>query len=372
MTSKKWQDFINQHVEVEEWLRNRPAHTKRQFAARLQKFCTAIGMTPEQWRSLDKLEARDLAWKHVQDNIKTHPSTVNVTLIALKSWYRNKDGEALPFDSNRGGKHYFHIKRKKAALEHIPDKKEMYQMLDMASSLRDKAFLLFLFQTGVRVNVLEHATYQLVADQLDQDIITLKITGKLDFKLRSRDIPFYYTFLNGEGAETLRRYCKLAHKQGDKNKPLFRTKGTKPIAQSYVLKVVKMCVKRAGFNPATMWTHTIRKAFRKIVRQTDIDDDDKEELMGHVIQGSRESYYDKKDTGLILKAYQKCNFSRELPESEMSKLQKQLEDSRLENRFLKNRQRSMEADLDKVITRLEKQDSELGELKKLFRENQNK
>jgi len=69
-----------------------------------------------------------------------------------------------------------------------------------------------------------------------------------------------------------------------------------------------------------------------------------------------------------MKAYQKCNFSRELPESEVSKLQQQLEDSRLQNRLLQNRQRSMEDDLDRIIARLEKQDSELGELKKLIRE----
>ena len=116
-------------------------------------------------------------------------------------------------------------------------------------------------------------------------------------------------------------------------------------------------------------TLIIRKAFRKIVRQTDIDDDDKEQLMGHVIQGSREAYYDKKkDIPLIMKAYQKCNFSRELPESEVSKLQQQLEDSRLRNRLLEQKQRKTDDELDKIITRLEKQDSELGELKKLIRE----
>lgn len=104
------------------------------------------------------------------------------------------------------------------------------------------------------------------------------------------------------------------------------------------------------------------------MRQTNIDDDDKEQLMGHVIPGSREAYYDKKDIKLIMEAYQKCNFSRELLESEMSKLRQQLEDSRLENRLLKNRQRNMEDDLDRIIARLEKQDSELGQLKKLIRE----
>ena len=363
---KEWQEFIAHHSEVEEWLRNRPLHAKRTFAARLQKFCKEINMTPEEWRSLDKFSARDLVWKHIQHDIKDHSSTANVTLIALKSFYRNKDGEELPFDSNRGGKHYFRIRRQKAAYEHIPNKKEMYQIIDMASSLRDKAFLLFLFQTGVRVNVLEHATYRLVADQLDKDIISLKITGKLDFKLRSRDIPFYYTFLNGEGVETLRKYCTVTHKQSKNDAPLFTTRGYKPVSQSYVLKVVKMCVRRAGFDPKTIWTHTIRKAFRKIVRQTDIDDDDKEELMGHVIQGSRDSYYDKKDVGLILKAYQRCNFSRELPESEVAKLQQQLEDSRLQNRLLEQRLDSQDVENQRLKNRMNKFESEIAEtLKKL-------
>ena len=81
-------------------------------------------------------------------------------MVALKSWYRNKDGEQLPFDNGRGGKHYLHVRIKKASIEHIPNKKEMFQIIDMTSSLRDKAILLFLFQSGVRVNVLQHITYK--------------------------------------------------------------------------------------------------------------------------------------------------------------------------------------------------------------------
>lgn len=101
----------------------------------------------------------------------------------------------------------------------------------MTSSLRDKAMLLLLFQSGVRVNVLEHITYGDVADQLDKETIVLKITGRLDHKLRSRDIPFYYTFLNGEGSVTLKQYCKVKHKDRVDAKPLFYTWGNKAISQ---------------------------------------------------------------------------------------------------------------------------------------------
>jgi len=345
----KYEKFIKAHAQVEAWLRNRPLHTRRKFAGNLKRFCEAVNVSPEEWRDLDKSRARDLTWQYIQPLIAEHSSVAAGALTALKSWFRNLNGEQLPFDSGRGGKHYFHVKYKKRATEHIPNKKEMYQIVDMASSLRDKAILLFLFQSGCRVNVLEHIKYGDIADQLDQDTITLKITGRLDHKLRGRDIPYYYTFVNGEGAETLKQYCKLKHKKGIQDKPLFYTSGKKPISQTWILRMVKTCTKRAGFNPKTLSTHTLRKSFRKIVRQTSIDDDDKEELMGHVISGSREAYYDEKDTGLIMKAYQRCNFSREIPHSETEKLKAELEESRKKHVGLEKRIELLEEFIKKAV-----------------------
>ncbi|MCK4478426.1 tyrosine-type recombinase/integrase [Candidatus Bathyarchaeota archaeon] len=341
--------FIHDFREVEEWLSSRPEETRRGFASRLLRFCMTMNVEPEEWRSLDKFKARDLAWKYVQANVRDHPSVARSDLTALKSFYRNKDGERLPFDSGRGGKHYFHMTLKKAAIEHIPNKKEMFQIIDMAGNLRDKALLLFLFQSGVRVNVVEHITYGDVKDQLEQNTITLKITPQLDYKLRGRDINFYYTFINGEGATALKRFCEVKHKESSPNRPLFATYGNKAISQSYVWEIVKKCVKRTGFDPKTITTHTIRKAFRKIVRQTNIDDDDKEQLMGHVISGSRAAYYDRKDMDLIKKAYQHCNFTRETPHSETLKLRDQLETERVERASLEKRIDALESLLRQYI-----------------------
>lgn len=294
-------------------------------------------MEPEEWRRLDKFKARDTAWAFIKPLIAEHPTVARGFRTTLKSWYRNLNGEQLPFDSGRGGKHHFHVKYLKPSYEHIPNKTEMYQIIDMASSLRDKALLLFLFQSGVRVNVIVHLKFGHIIDQLDEENMTLKITGDLDYKLRGRDLPFYLTFLNGEGAETLRQYCKLKHKSRDPEKPLFYTKGNKPVNAIWVWRIVKMCVERAGFDPKTISTHTIRKAFRKIVRQTNIDDDDKEQMMGHVIPGSRQAYFDKKDVELIREAYLKCNFTREIPESNHSRLKSEIEQLREENVTLHQR-----------------------------------
>jgi Site-specific recombinase XerD len=347
-----FEKYIETHSEIKQWLQNRPRGTQKKYALSVLRFSKTMNVEPEQWRSLDKFEARDLAWKFLEPKIKEHSGVARAEMAALKSFYRNRQGEQLPFDSGRGGKHFFKVQRKKAALEHIPNKTEVYQIVDMASSLRDKAILHLLFQAGVRVNVIEHLTVGDVQDNLDKDTIPLKVTTNLDHKLRGRDIPFYYTFLNGEAAETLKRYVELKHKRSKKTAPLFPTKRGKAIHQHWVWAIVKNCVKKAGFDEKTITTHTLRKAFRKIVRQATIDDDDKEQLMGHVIQGSRDAYFDKKDTDLIKRAYQKCNFTREVPESEMVKLRKQLEDSETKRLLQETRLSQLEGQVQNLITQI--------------------
>jgi len=51
----------------------------------------------------------------------------------------------------------------------------------------------------------------------------------------------------------------------------------------------KKAARKSGLNKKTIWTHTIRKAFKRVVRHAPIDDDGdfKEAIMGHVIPGSR-------------------------------------------------------------------------------------
>jgi len=357
---QKYEEFIEAYPKVKDWLQNRSKETQRSFATRLQRFCEAMGVTPEDWRMMDKFQARDLVWIYIKPKINDHPSVAQADLVALKSWFRNHNGEQLPFDSGKGGKHYFHISHPKRAIEHIPSKREFYQILDMTSSLRDKAILIFLFQSGVRVNVLEHITFGDVKHQLGNNIIVLKITGKLDHKLRSRDIPFYYTFLNGEGAETLRRYCEVQHNESREGTPLFVTVKGNPINQRWVWKITKMVVERAGFNPKTITTHTFRKAFRRQVAQAEgVDQEFKEMVMGHVITGSRENYFDRNNLEWFVEQYQKVNFGRDAVGSETTKLKVELDEERKERDLKELR---MRREIDELTKRIESRDRKIKKM----------
>jgi phage-related tail protein len=77
--------------------------------------------------------------------------------------------------------------------------------------------------------------------------------------------------------------------------------------------------------------------------------------MGHVIKGSRQAYYDSKDVDLIKKAYQKCNFQREVPESEVTKLRKQLEDEQNKRQLNELGMEKLEKELEntrKLLTQI--------------------
>jgi integrase len=361
----KHEVIMREHPEIDAWLKDRPFNTQRQFAEKLMTFCETAHITPEEWRRLDKFIARDFAWHYIEP-LKNNGQIAKamLTVNALKSWYRNLNGEILPLDSGRGGKHTIRKAHKKAALEHIPDKSEFYRILDMAGNLRDQAMLLTLFQSGIRVNALLNLTYGMVKDQLSQDIIVLKITGDVDIKLRGAQIPFYYTAINGESVQVMRRYCEMYHKRSGVHTPLFYTKDSgRPLTQTWVLQIVKKCVKHAGMDPKTIWTHSLRKAFRKIVRQTDLDDDTREMLMGHTIGGSREAYFDRHDIELIKKEYQKCNFAREIPQSEVSKLRAQLEDEQTAREREKGRYETEIRDIRETLMYLQKELSEMKDQK---------
>lgn len=347
------EEFMKRHKCVYEWLRNKPFGTQQHYGLGLKGFCEAMDVTPGWFQDLGPKRARDLAWKYVSNFIVENPSGAKGVLAAIKSFYRNKDGEKLSFDSQRGGKHYFNSKRrKKAAFEHVPTKEEMYRIVDMATSMRDKAILLVLFQSGIRLNALCSLKYSHVKEQLEKAKVPLRlrITPEIDSKLAGYSWDYYDTFLQYEAVVSLRQYCEEDHEKGEVDEWLFCSKQGAPMSRQNVWAMVKRAVKRAGFDHKTMWVHTLRRAFKKQVRKAPLDDDFKEAIMGHVLPGSRENYFSRNDLEEIEDAYMQIDFNRETPTSETQRLKKQLEKERIER-----------TNLETLVTAIRREMEELKE-----------
>jgi len=365
-----WQVFMREHECVKEWLETRPFGTRAQYGRKLMHFCEETGTGPDVFLALGRSRARDLVWKYVKPFINASPSKANNVLAALKSFYRSKDGEVLPFDSRRGGKHYFNGKRrKKAALEHVPNRPEMFAIIDAATNLRDNTMLVVLFQSGIRENAVCHLNFGHVKDQLyceggPKIPLRLRITDKIDTKLRGYMISFYDTFLQGEAVQKLRAYCDRYHKEQNPEKPLFYTRLGNRMNAERLWEIVKGCVQRAGLDPKTIWVHTLRRAFKRVVRHTPLDDDFKEAIMGHVLEGSRENYFSRNDPQEIEAEYMKIDFGREIPDTKLQRQAKQIEELQHELEKTRSREITIEAQtaaLERLLKRVESLEKKVRE-----------
>jgi len=344
--------FMNTHPTVKTWLKDRPYGTQARYGSTLMHFCEAMNITPEEFHDLGKKAARDLVWQYVEPFKGKSPARANLVLAALKSFYRNKDGEILPFDSRKGGKHYISRRRKKAKFETIPTKEQAYRIIDVISNLRDRAMFLLAFQSGVRKNVLIHLNYGHIKDQLypvAQIPLRLKITEDIDTKLRSYDLSHYYTFLQGEAVQALQTYCEKYHQQSTDDTPLFPSRSGRRLDKTIIWRSFKRAVRRSGLDPKTIWVHSLRKAFRKVVRTSPIDPDFAEALMGHVLPGSRENYFDRHDIEELAEEYMKINFTHEIPENNHARLRTEIEELRAENMTLHQRLDMIENLLKKYL-----------------------
>jgi len=232
--------------------------------------------------------------------------------------------------------------RKKVAYEVIPSKDQIYRMADAFKKegvlrLRSRAIILCLYQSGVRVNCLLNWRVAMVREQLYPEIripIRLKITNQVDTKLSGYGLPYYCTFLQVEAAQALRDYLDYRidqEKELQDNDYIFkpvpgRTRNEK-LNRFRVLGLVKSLAKRIGMDPRCVWTHTIRKSFRKVLNASPIDEDTKEALMGHRLPGSRENYFDSHDLDEIARKYMTADFSAS---KKTEDLQKDLEASKAE------------------------------------------
>jgi integrase len=310
-TEQTLQDILDASPSINCWLRWYALNTRKNYAPTILKLCVDNDITPSQFLNLEPKQARDLAWKWIEENCLAigQTSAAVIAQAAISSFYRHKDGEKLPWLPQR---HRIVIEFKRVGVtERIPTLAETWQIIDAARSLRDKALIGLLFATGIRSNAATRLTLGDLKDLHNQDPLPIKITSKMDTKLKRRRRQSYWTFIGGELLSLLIEYVKRYHNPNAPDETsLFQTVNKKPVTINRVLDIVTESARLAGFKKGEIGTHTLRKAHRKILRQSGIPSDLAEILSGHVLSGTQESYYDPSDIETLRDAYLQANFSR--------------------------------------------------------------
>lgn len=256
------------------------------------------------------------------------------------------------------------VTSKKILNETIPHNSDVYRLADVALGLkykdnqknkllglRNQAILLFLWESGVRVNALCKLRYKDIKDyvegrisfqQLGQEFkeanieywenlglkmnelppLFLKVSPQLDTKIGSYGLSYYVTFLHQSGFDALKQWLETrVQATGKPLKPAdyvfvgydfsANTIGEKPLNPHLINHMLKTVAGRAGLNGERIWVHVLRKAFRKVLREnTSMDDETREALMGHKLRGSQGNYFDYHDILAIAKNYMACDWTR--------------------------------------------------------------
>lgn len=313
-------DSLMRYPCVVDWIEGYDSHfTKDHFLRAFYLFVRHTGMTPDELLTLKPQEAKQKLVAFARSIRDQGKSSWAFSIVkSVKSFYRHHGVELKLQRTEK-----IRVARKRVNVEIIPSKEQVYKMADFAGNLRDKAIILCLWQSGVRIGCLNKWTFGLVKDQVfpsDNQMkipVYLRITESVDTKLRSYDVGYYCTFLGREATEALRDYLKWRMDNGEKlmpDSPVFASHATTirgtPLSSGSIRDIIKRCAKNAGIDPERIWTHCLRKAFRKVLNNSDIDEDTREALMGHKLPGSRGSYFDSHDVEEIARKYMRCNFAR--------------------------------------------------------------
>jgi len=320
-------DYLLEYSSVKEWVAGYSANTTKHYLQALEKFCKWTNSKPDDLLKLDSKEAKEKVLRFAKEYAGDgkHGKAVSI-FNGLKSFfgYHNKQ-----LNFNRYRRQFIKNIRKKVDYELIPDNELVYRMVDVCRRPIDRAVILFLFQSGIRINALHRLNYGHVREQLERNRvpIRLKITSNIDTKLRGVGLSYYYSFIGKEAVDALTTYIEELKSEGVRLRdedPLFRSKYGKRLAMQSIYRIVKVASERLEIGKKKIWPHLLRKSFRKVLNRSDLDEDTREALMGHKLPGSRANYFDFHDINEIEQKYLSCNFSREAEPRSMRAFTEQL------------------------------------------------
>ncbi len=206
--------------------------------------------------------------------------------------------------------------------EILPSKEQIYTMADYAGSLRNRAIILCMYQSGLGITALRNLKIRHVQEQLEKNKIPLRIRITSRINKKASQLPFY-TFFGAETIDALRAYVNERKRKIQKTRkkgvnvkelaessPLFASEGKNVplgdrMAVSSIWRVIKDSAERAGLQKEKIQPNSLKKAFEAELNRSLIDEETRKYLMGSPIHGIKYNVDD------VEQKYLMCNFSRQ-------------------------------------------------------------
>lgn len=332
---KVWEEFLrlegwsSAYGSVDRALRHyarkvRSERTRENFCVTLMLFCRYCGLDPDALVGLSSNEASRLCQSYT-DHLRDKGCSVryaNVSQAYLRTFFRENG-----FEGKRelNVERYYQPTRYRKKAEYVPTPEEIYRMGYAAGSAKNRAMVFMLYTSGLRNSTLRALRYGDVRKELETGLNVIKIPVYPGMKKVSPaackgDIP-YYTFIDDETAKALREYLEWRRKRfGDvaDEEPLFCSDSNQipreeqrltPVSKNGLERMVKRAARQAGVKRwRDVTPKCLRKAYEAALRNNRIDPKDQEFLMGHILPGTQDPYYDYTETEELRKKYTKIEF----------------------------------------------------------------
>jgi len=205
--------------------------------------------------------------------------------------------------------------------ENILRKEQIYSMADYACSLRNRAIILCMHQSGLGVTALRNLNYGHIKKQLGKNAVPIRIRITSRISQKASQVPFY-TFFGDEACDSLKAYInerkrkiqEMKEKEAEvrdltTNSPLFASEGKnvpfgERMAVSSIWRVVKDSAERASLEKDKIKPNSLTKAFEEELNRSPMHEEIRKYLMGSLVPGI-EYEVDK-----VEQEYLMCNFSR--------------------------------------------------------------
>jgi len=313
--------------------------TKKVYLWHLSKFCRFTGKTPSQLVRMRRDDVEKTVQRYADSLSNVSRAYSNLAIAALKAFFVAngfKRNRALELES------YYQPPRHRVTQEYVPTKAEIHRMADCACSLRDRAIILMLYSTGLRNSTLRALRIKDVKREFlaGQDNIMIPVYPEMrqvDPAACKGGIP-YYTFLCDEGTQALRLYLEDRKERFggiSDDEPLFcteynqlpREERKKKTLTSRELQILtRQAARRAGLAKwKLVHPHALRKTYEAVLRSQLIDGSNldvktQEFLMGHILPGSQDNYYDSSKIEAMRTLYSNLRFGRAIVENKFKLL----------------------------------------------------
>lgn len=384
---RSWEYFLkvegwdSEYPSVSSYLKHymrkvKSERTKDHICYTLMDFCQFAGMAPDGLVGLGKDEASRLLQSYIDSLASKGYSirTVNVALAYLKVFFRVNGFKG---DKEIEVERYHQPARYRKRQEYVPTPDEVLAMAHASGSLRNRAMILALYTSGLRNSTLRSLTYRDVKVELEMGLEIIKVPVYPQMKSVDPggckgNIP-YYSFLSKEAVQALREYLNERLEEygsiGDRE-PLFISTSTNvppdvrrqtPVKRRSLTELVKRAAKKAGIKRwRDVYPHCLRKAFEAALRNGGLDVKDQEFLMGHILPGSQEAYYDYAKVEELRAKYARVGFFPRLAGSEELRKKQVLDTVRLLG-FPEDKIRRVE----EALAKYETVDEAMDEIRKL-------